>query len=123
MIFDIEEMLPHYLEAVEFTDFGEEGQPEHGPDFADAALLQAREDCLAFIDAVSNHGLLDEYIRKGGTVEQFGHDFWLTRNRHGVGFWDRGLGGLGEQLTHHAHQAGERYTYQGDDALVYFGKG
>ena len=23
---------------------------------------------------------------------QAGHDFWLTRNGHGVGFWDRGLG-------------------------------
>lgn len=121
MIFDIEEMVPHYLEAVEFTDFGDDDQPEHGSNFADAALLQAREDCAAFIDTVSNHGLLDEYIRKGGTVEQFGHDFWLTRNRHGVGFWDRGLGGLGQQLTHHAHKFGSRYAYQGDDALVYFG--
>lgn len=24
--------------------------------------------------------------------EQAGHDFWLTRNAHGAGFWDRGLG-------------------------------
>jgi hypothetical protein len=22
-------------------------------------------------------------------AEQVGHDLWLTRNRHGVGFWDR----------------------------------
>lgn len=22
-------------------------------------------------------------------MNQMGHDFWLTRNGHGVGFWDR----------------------------------
>jgi hypothetical protein len=28
-----------------------------------------------------------------------GHDFWLTRNGHGAGFWDRGMGMLGDELT------------------------
>lgn len=28
-----------------------------------------------------------------------GHDFWLTRAGHGAGFWDRGLGELGDQLS------------------------
>ena len=121
MIFDIEDVLPAYLEAVEFTDFGEDYQPPHGAEFSDRAFLEAHKDCLAFIDTVANHGLMDEYIEKGGTAEQFAHDFWLTRNHHGAGFWDRGLGGLGAQLTHHAHQAGERWPYQGDDGLVYFG--
>lgn len=30
---------------------------------------------------------------------QIGHDFILTRNGHGTGFWDRGLGELGDTLT------------------------
>lgn len=33
------------------------------------------------------------------TAEQFGHDFYLTRCRHGAGFWDRGQGETGERLT------------------------
>lgn len=37
---------------------------------------------------------------------QAGHDFWLTRNRHGAGFWDRGLGEAGERLTAAAHVYG-----------------
>lgn len=48
-----------------------------------------------------------------------GHDFWLTRNGHGAGFWDRGLGALGERLT----QAAEVYSsvdlYVSDDGLIY----
>lgn len=31
--------------------------------------------------------------------EQAGHDFWLTRCGHGSGFWNRGLGKQGDQLT------------------------
>lgn len=48
--------------------------------------------------------------------DQMGHDFWLTRNRHGAGFWDRGLGDLGKELTDYCHHLGEvnLYTYEKD---------
>ena len=29
-----------------------------------------------------------------------GHDFYLTREGHGAGFWDRGLGIVGDALTY-----------------------
>lgn len=32
-------------------------------------------------------------------AELAGHDFALTRNGHGAGFWDRGLGEMGDMLT------------------------
>lgn len=37
----------------------------------------------------------------------FGHEFYLTREHHGAGFWDRGLGDLGDYLTDIAHTYGE----------------
>lgn len=49
----------------------------------------------------------------------FGHDFWLTRSGHGVGFWDRGLGDLGRRLTDNCRPYGEAWPYVGDDGLVY----
>lgn len=33
------------------------------------------------------------------TSADFGGDFYLTREGHGAGFWDRGLGELGDYLT------------------------
>lgn len=48
-----------------------------------------------------------------------GHDFWLTRNRHGAGFWDRGLGELGERLTKAAHAVGGCDLYVGDDGKLH----
>lgn len=38
---------------------------------------------------------------------QIGHDFYLTRNHHGAGFWDRDLGAIGESLTKMSHLFGE----------------
>jgi hypothetical protein len=36
-----------------------------------------------------------------------GHDFWLTRRGHGTGFWDRGLGKLGDRLSEAAKVYGD----------------
>jgi len=43
---------------------------------------------------------------EGLDYSQIGHDFILTRNHHGAGFWDRGLGERGERLTESAHDFG-----------------
>ena len=53
---------------------------------------RAVSDCPDFIEA-SAHILHD------WDASQFGHDFYLTRCGHGVGFWDRGKGAAGKQLT------------------------
>jgi len=52
--------------------------------------------------------------------EQLGHDFWLTRNGHGAGFWDRGLA-EGDALTAAAKTFGNVDLYVGDDGLIYQG--
>lgn len=43
--------------------------------------------------------------------EKVGHDFLLTRNGHGTGFWDRGLGERGERLTVACKPYGEVCAY------------
>ncbi|QFP97767.1 hypothetical protein KNU79_gp85 [Gordonia phage NadineRae] len=43
----------------------------------------------------------------GSVWEHFGHDLLLTRDRHGAGFWDRGLGALGDYLADRARELGE----------------
>lgn len=53
-------------------------------------------------------------------TEQAGHDFWLTQNRHGAGFWDGDYEEkLGERLTNAAHKFPEMELYVGDDGKVY----
>lgn len=67
---------------------------DYGPEDATQELAQRIADELETVPT----DLLDEYLVKG-TADQFGHDMTLTRNGHGAGFWDRGLGELGDKLT------------------------
>jgi hypothetical protein len=83
-------------------------------DIASYALEAMSKDCADFI--AGNTKDLD-----GMNPSQAGHDFWLTRNHHGAGFWDRGLGALGERLTVSANASGEVWLYIGDDGKVYQG--
>ena len=57
--------------------------------------------------------------RSAWSDEQLGHDFWLTRNGHGAGFWDRGHGEPGEILTRLCKPYGTSDLYAGDDGLIY----
>jgi len=79
-----------------------------------ATAAQMLEDCKDFLDA--NAALLDE---SGLSASQTGYDFWLTRNRHGAGFWDRGLGKVGDRLTDVAKAYGIVDIYIGDDGFVH----
>jgi len=90
-------------------------------DFAPATLAQFVADCAKF--QADNAELLArvEYPRNDSTdLAHAGHDFWLTRNGHGAGFWDGDLEEeLGRALTAAAHAFGECDLYPGDDGQLY----
>lgn len=91
-------------------------------DIAPEAMQDIREDCADFVSA--NRADLEEYAEKMGTgehtgAEMAGHDFSLTRNRHGAGFWDRGLDKLGERLSEAARVYGSSDLYLGDDGKLH----
>lgn len=100
---------------------GDDGDPEpfdswaDESDLADATREAMKADCEAF---ARDHYCFDD-VRERWTPEQFGHDFWLTRNGHGAGFWDRGHGEIGRRLTDAAKVYGEVDLYTGDDGKVY----
>lgn len=59
--------------------------------------------------------------RPWSVEDQMAHDFILTRNHHGAGFWDGDWREpYGAALTQLAHRFGELNSYVGDDGLVYF---
>lgn len=101
---------------------GEELESLEGFDLALETEKDIEEDCKAFIN--ENLALLVLYINgvdcgNNEGYEIAGHDYFLTRCGHGVGFWCRGLGDIGDRLTDAAHKAGEVWPYIGDDGLVY----
>lgn len=66
-----------------------------------ASIKRTIKDCLKFIEKAENLGLTDDW-----DYSTAGHDFWLTRNGHGTGFWD-GDYMHGDELTDLSKEFGE----------------
>ena len=84
---------------------------------APAFLMRIKRDCAKF-QSENSEDLAHSVSPKPGewtAMEQAGHDFWLTRNGHGVGFWDRpecyGGQDIADRLSDAAHKFGEVHVY------------
>lgn len=95
-------------------------------DIAEETKQEMISDCADFQE--SNQELLEEAYKLYSPHSDFpsvecsaGMDFWLTRNGHGAGFWDRGFGELGEKLTDAAKVYSSYDLYIGDDNQVHGG--
>jgi hypothetical protein len=86
-------------------------------DIAPDSRASMAEDVRAFVSGCEE---ARPDVFAGIAPEQIGHDFWLTRNGHGAGFWDRGLGERGQWLTDMAKPYGEAILYVGDDGRVHY---
>lgn len=109
-----DEFTRAYLECALWSSCDDDGEPldrEYSiSDIDPEALAGMIEDCIDF-----QASYLDQCRAAGLSDSQSGHDFWLTRNRHGAGFWDRGIGEAGARLTEAAHAYGscDLYTDSG----------
>lgn len=117
-----------YVKAALFST-NDESTPEggaplddnYGVEHVDAATLRRmRADCERFQELYGDLIADDNLARGIGSDEQAGHDFWLTRNGHGAGFWDGDWREeAGETLTAAAKSFGEFDLYVGDDGFVH----
>lgn len=107
-----------YVECADWADAprDEDGEESDTIGWHPTALTAMDAEMDAFLDD-------PEVVRDVVGLEpaQVGHDFWLTRNGHGTGFWDRGLGAVGDRLSVAAHAYGEASLYVGDDGWQYVG--
>lgn len=122
------EFTKAYTECALWSSTDSEGEPMDGYDLATETTNSFAADCAAFLESNA-----DDLSICGLSDSQAGHDFWLTRNRHGAGFWDRWRGCREEKkepgctceacackrLTEAAHVWGSVDLYLGDDELVY----
>jgi hypothetical protein len=89
-------------------------------DIESETLAEMVEDCRKF--QKDNEKFIDDenVISSGTASSQAGHDFWLTRNGHGAGFWDGDWSEpAASQLTNAAKVFGEYYiTASGNGGKV-----
>lgn len=121
-----------YLEALIFTEeervdeeyaewCEEHDKDDRGwgtTDITVSSLKRIIKDCKDFQKACKKAGI---DLNAWGQAEA-GHDFWLTRNYQGVGFWDRRKKD-GDALTEIAESFGQVSAYVIDNGQVEIGLG
>jgi len=110
-----------YFEALFFADVNCDSDIEN---YAELDFRDINEESL-----VKQIKQLDDFFEKADHIlentdydhGQACHDFFFTRNGHGVGFWenDHCNEEQGKALTEIAQSFGETYVYQGDNGELY----
>lgn len=119
---DLEKFTQACIEALHFTDeapagaYPEEGCFPAGTELHPDTEEDLRADCRSFWRRFGAF-----VLAAGADPEQAGHDFWLTRNEHGTGFWDRPeiYAPYTNMLAKGAECYGEFETYLGYDGFVH----
>lgn len=104
---DLDEFTKAYIECA-FWTLPEDDLMENKTiyDIAPESLEKIITDCANFQAIASQWNATDA---------QAGHDFWLTRNGHGAGFWDGDWPEHGDALTEWSKTFGPCDLYIGDD--------
>ena len=118
-----------YFDAAFWSTTDEDGDPLDQNFTTNDLARGTREQMIAdaerfqqenAVDIEEARETIDARRGRGNTDVLAGHDFWLTRNGHGAGFWD---GDWPEpqatRLTDAAHAFGEVDLYVGDDGEIY----
>lgn len=118
-----------YIEAMFFTASTGEGEPRGEDltkadvnDLATVTILQIVKDCSEFRSTMPKDHAGRTALDLARVVydnRRAGMDFWYTRNRHGTGYWDHGLGKVGHELTDISHIYCVQDLYRGDDGRLY----
>lgn len=133
----LDEFLAAYIEAALWSSTDDDGQPldkSYGmDDNAPDTLARMRADCTTFLAHPLGGQLIAiaERLEAEGkwslpsgahcsVMEYAGHDFWLTRNSHGCGFWDGDWPkGIGEGLDRLSKGFGTYDLFVGEDNRIY----
>jgi hypothetical protein len=88
-------------------------------DLAPEAVAEAVADCAAF--AADHAADLAAAADLGRDFDSLGHDFFLSRNGHGAGFFDRGPEAVWRRLQSAARVWGSSDLYLGRGGRLYWG--
>lgn len=110
-----------FLETLLWSETDDSGTPLDDNyflygDISENTLRAAYEYCSQFIE-MAGYILNDESFSMDS--DHVGYNLALTCNWQGTGFWDRGLGEVGDKLSRICRSLGSFHLYVGDDGLIY----
>ena len=132
LVREMDEFATAYVEAALWASSMDEGgtsfqDADYGLNNIDPSTLKKMiADCRKF-ETENLSSIMGGYIGRSRSDDSSmaGHDFWMTGNSHGVGFWedDDWEEKAGAELDKAAKKFGEYDLYLGDDGLIYGSRG
>lgn len=133
---DFQDFCKGYMDAALWTGVDDDQEPLDSrfdrDDIAPESKRKMKNACAKFFrknrKALKLFTKHRQYQKHEGSVyAHAGHDFWLTANGHGTGFWDRKAWDPEDQaafdkVARHLSDASEKfgsYLYVGDDGKVH----
>ena len=110
-----ENCFAQYFETALWAETNDDGDPLDGTYSIDDIDADFKKKSIKEIEDFLAQA--ERFIQADDLTDVL-HDFWLTRNGHGAGFWD-GDYCFGEELTNLAKAFGEVNLYVGDDGKIY----
>ena len=116
----LKEFLDAYLAYALWSSSDESDKSGGNPFDKNYTVDDLAPECLAKAVADCEKFQAENAADIAGDLAGAGHDFWLTRNSHGSGFWDGDWpDDVGERLTAASKAFGEINLYVGDDGKIY----
>jgi hypothetical protein len=122
----VDEFELAYFTAALWSSTDDDGEPLEAKYSIEDIAPETRREMLADTDSFIDRfvELIEDDDPKGldrwNRWDLAGHDFWLTRNGHGAGFWEPGAWPKhGDELSKGAEAYGECSLYVGDDGRIY----
>lgn len=119
--------LTSYIETALWSSTDTDDEPMDSKydisDVGDEFKMKAKSDLSDFIKKAEEEGVLEAYLdawEGRGAWGQLGHNFWLSRNGHGAGFFDdqNAEPEVQEKMQDIAETFGEAYLDIGHDDVV-----
>jgi hypothetical protein len=118
---DVDEVYDNFVEAMLWSSQDHSGRGEMLDE--NYGVTDVAPECKAIIKK-----RIRKFLKKnrktitelGISEEMVGHDLWLDSAGHGVGFWDRGYGKKGEELSREAKKVFHDEDVEvGDDGKIW----
>lgn len=107
----LEQVLSGYLDCLVWTMSENDNEGYTVDDIENSSKCKLEEDLSDFL-MYANDECWEVMNNHSWQWPDIGHNFALTRNGHGTGFWDRGLGDVGDTLTTKSESFGSLDLYE-----------
>lgn len=115
---EFETFFHSFIETALWSSSDSNSDSDSSLEYQNYSIDDIDSNCLEILKTDCQLFFNDNYSKIKDNLSKAGHDFWLTSNHHGAGFWDGDWEKeIGNELTKESHKYSERNFYVIDGVI------